>query len=155
MLSSSQRNAFTWQANVCRHMGAPFSGEVIGLVGSDDVLATATAALLSEIDAPNARVLLEGNYPVRILAAFHYLVLTGADTGLKQAYGRREANGLAGALRAAIAAHPDVFRRYIASPPQTNEVKRSFCLVGGFLTLAAQTASLCDASNWGPALASI
>lgn len=139
VLNPSQRDAFTWQANVCRHMGAPFSGAVISLVGSDDALADALGDLVSETDAGDARALLEGNYPVRVLAAFHYLVLTQADRGLMAAYDRRVDEGLAEALRAAVAAHPDVFRRYLASAPQTNEVKRSFCLVGGFLTLAAET----------------
>ena len=43
------------------------------------------------------------------------------------------------ALAEAAIAHAEVIAGFMASPPQTNEVARSLCLVGGFLTVAKAT----------------
>ncbi|OYX34284.1 MAG: hypothetical protein B7Y99_05770 [Caulobacterales bacterium 32-69-10] len=82
--------------------------------------------------------------PLRLLAGFHDLVLAGLAPALAADY---PGHGAAAAdparlreqLRAAAARHGAHLGRFLASPPQTNEAARSFCLFGGFLTVAAQT----------------
>jgi hypothetical protein len=81
--------------------------------------------------------------PLRLLGALHDLVLSGEDPALAAAYpqlGRpadpaaawREAARAITERRAQLAA-------FMEHEPQTNEVRRSACLLGGFLTIAEET----------------
>ena len=79
---------------------------------------------------------------LRLAGAMHALALGGRAPEVAQAYA---AGSLAGvpafsADLVAVAARELAFiTDFMRSPPQTNEVRRSLCLVGGFLTIAAET----------------
>lgn len=93
-------------------------------------------------EAPVRRIFADA-VPLRLLGAFHYLVLSDRAPALAALYPPRTADpdpaDLGAAMAQAAAAHPGVVDGYMASPPQTNEVGRSLCLVGGFLTVATET----------------
>jgi hypothetical protein len=80
---------------------------------------------------------------LRLLAGLHYLELSRADPALAAQYPGARANPEPRALQAALIqaarAHPAVLTDFAQRPPQTNEVNRSLCLVGGFLTVAQET----------------
>ncbi|MFY0084605.1 DUF2332 family protein, partial [Acinetobacter baumannii] len=73
----------------------------------------------------------------------HDLVLSGDAPSLADAYPRRD--HAADAARAwsqarrALTEHGPRIRAFIDHEPQTNEVRRSAALLGGFLTIAEET----------------
>jgi len=82
--------------------------------------------------------------PLRVLAAVHERVLRGAAQALAAYYpstgGRFEADGAWRALRELVAAERDELRVAAATRGvQTNEVRRSAALLGGFLRIAHET----------------
>ena len=72
--------------------------------------------------------------PLRLAGGLHALVLSGADPALAKAY-RSNADPTAAAL-AALHRHAEFLLRWLDSPPQTNEVRRSAALIaaGHWLT---------------------
>jgi hypothetical protein len=100
-------------------------------------------ALLAPWAAATTRALLTDAAPVRLLGALHDCALSGESTALSQAY---PAPGRAGDVDAAwrevrrlIEDQPQRFAAFMAHEPQTNEVRRSACLFGGFLAIAKET----------------
>lgn len=80
---------------------------------------------------------------LRVAGALHYLVIKDYAPGLQPFY-----HGDAKAPRPAelqklvsrlAGAHEATFRRYIAKPPQTNEIKRAAALLPGFSLIARET----------------
>jgi len=131
------------QAAFCRGSGSPFSALVLeqmaiglGEGGPHDAVFAPWA------EAP-ARQILTDAVPLRLLGALHYLVLSGRAPGLAALYPPAATDpdpaALGAAMADAAAAHAPIIDSFMASPPQTNEVARSLCLVGGFLTVAAET----------------
>lgn len=79
---------------------------------------------------------------MRLLGGLHFLVLSGAAPQLAQAYppsAGAEEGRLAEALDAALERREAELAEFMRSPPQTNEVGRGLALIGGFLTVAAET----------------
>jgi hypothetical protein len=135
--------AIRLQARLCVEFGSIFSAAVLDRIG-DDIEAGGPYGALAETWADlDVRGLMGEAVPLRILGALHWLVLTGAESALAAIYpgesGEGDATALAALLVSALNAHREVFARFMASPPQTNEVRRSLCLVGGFLTVAKRT----------------
>ena len=143
MDSSNIVSALAVQAGVCTQMGSPFSGRVLNHVRADVVRGGPCAAFFTAWDGCSVRALMDDAAALRILGGLQHLVLSGADPGLAKVYPASGAQAddvsLAKALDAAAAAHGQTLSGFMASPPQTNEVRRSICLVGGYLTLAART----------------
>jgi hypothetical protein len=81
--------------------------------------------------------------PLRILGAVHDLVLAGRAPGLAAFYpsagGSFEAEGAWCALREVMRAHAGEIAGRLGRNVQTNEVRRSTALVGGFLRVARET----------------
>ena len=81
--------------------------------------------------------------PLRLLGAMHYLVLSGAAPSLASLYPPYPMNEDDAALDRALAdaaqANKTILGSFMASPPQTNEVGRALCLVGGFMAVARET----------------
>ena len=82
--------------------------------------------------------------PIRLLGAVHRLVLEGDAPALAAHYpsagGRFDPAAPAWpAFRDVLAAHGPRLRELLLRPVQTNEVARSGSLLGGFLTIAAET----------------
>ena len=78
---------------------------------------------------------------LRLCGAFHRLVRSGRAPELAALYPPCAETGpaLDQALRRAAQRHGALLVKWLASAPQTNEVARSGVLIGGLLTLAAET----------------
>ena len=135
--------ALAVQAGVCTQMGSPFSGRVLTSVRDDVEGGGPFAGFFDAWDGVGLRGLVDDAVSLRILGGLQHLVLSGADPDLAAVYPLSGADvdeaGLAAALVDAARRHHDILQGFMASPPQTNEVRRSICLVGGYLTLAKRT----------------
>lgn len=139
---STLQNVFHWQAEFCRKSGSPFSGLVAEQVQAGLTPDSPYAEALAPWIGAEARQVFEDAAQLRLLAVFHYLSLCGRAPDLAVLYPPHETpegEKLGAAMLAAARAHPEMVASFMASPPQTNEVARSLCLVGGFLTVAAET----------------
>jgi hypothetical protein len=80
---------------------------------------------------------------LRLAGGLHALVLSGRAPDLAAVYPGGARAGDVAALRAAVLASLDEQAAFLCAflegPPQTNEVGRSAALLGGFLTVAAET----------------
>ena len=77
---------------------------------------------------------------LRLAGAAHYLAIKGQAGPLQAAYervGGPAPDALVEGLAALARAHPDVFRDFIARPPQTNEINRLATLVPAFSEAAS------------------
>ena len=131
------------QAGFCTQMGSPFSGRVLNHIRADVERGVPCAGLFAAWDGCSTRELMDEAVALRILGGLQHLVLSGADPGLAAVYPasgvQADGEALAQAIDAAVAAHGEALAAIMTSPPQTNEVRRSICLVGGYLNLAART----------------
>jgi hypothetical protein len=133
--------ALRFQSRACASLGADFSGEMLDRAAADAQAGGIAARLLSPwADVPVDQAV-RGAVALRLLASLHYLVLSGLAPDLAAAYPPRARDPARawGAAQAALEAHPDVVARLLAHEPQTNEVRRSACLLGGFLRIASAT----------------
>ncbi|MEM8949199.1 MAG: DUF2332 family protein [Pseudomonadota bacterium] len=131
------RAAFRRQSAACGKLGSPFTASLLTLLAdrfSDDNAVGKT--ILNWPGDPIADAL-----ALRTAGALHALVLKGESKGLIDVYPPNplDEKTLRPAVREAIDAHAEAILRFIASPPQTNEVARSAALAGGFFTIAALT----------------
>ncbi len=135
--------AFDFQIAACQSLGSRFSALVLKIIADDIEAGGPFADLVAPWAEWDARTLVEAAAPLRLLGGLHHLTLSGADPALAAQYpAAREEPDLAGLSAAMLAAgrvHTDHFAGFVASPPQTNEVRRSLCLIGGFLTVARET----------------
>jgi hypothetical protein len=135
--------ALELQAAICVQMGSPFSGMVARAIAADMAAGGAFAALAEPWAGHDVRALLEDATPLRFMGGMHYLALTGAAPELAAEYPPAKAEPDEARLALLIAeagrTHQDTLARFLTSPPQTNEVNRSVCLVGGFLTVVRRT----------------
>ncbi|HXQ15117.1 MAG TPA: DUF2332 domain-containing protein [Caulobacteraceae bacterium] len=128
---------FRSQAEICAAFGSPFYAALAGLVVGD-------LGELSRIFAPwqgqTIEVLMGAAVSLRFLGALHDLALSGDDLAVSAAFPPvSDAAAAWDAARAAIERDPARFEAFMAHEPQTNEVRRSACLLPGFLTIAAET----------------
>lgn len=140
-MSGDYIQGLRWQAKACRDLGSAFSGELLdravaGALGPlDDLFAP------WEGQGPQAH--LREATPLRLLGALHAFALAEPESALAAQYPAATDAPHWAALTAAAAALLDGRRAevvaFMTSPPQTNEVGRSFCLAPGFLTIAAET----------------
>ena len=83
--------------------------------------------------------------PIRWLGALHDLALSAGSPALSAAWPAPDRivddDVVWSAAREAIDAAPDHFTDFMSHEPQTNEVRRSACLLPGFLTVADATGS--------------
>ena len=139
MTPSSVQTALLWQSNYCAGSGAPLSSEVFRLMVEDPEVAEAFEPVFAPYAVLSAQAFLTAAIQLRVLGALHFIVLTEPSSALAASYASGGGPGLGRALVEAVQAHPPVFTRFMASPPQTNEVRRALCLFGGFLTVADET----------------
>jgi hypothetical protein len=89
------------------------------------------------------RALVGDAIPLRWLGGAHDLVLAGEAPDVADAYPTPPRSGdpaaAWSALRQAMIARPERFAEFMGHEPQTNEVRRSACLLPGFLTVARET----------------
>jgi hypothetical protein len=130
--------AFTGQSEVCARFGAPFYAGLTARAAAD--LAPQVRALFAPWAGCSYEGLIDAAVTLRFLGAAHDLALSGEAPALTEAFPPRgDADRAWVALRAAIERDPGRFYRFMAHEPQTNEVRRSACLLPGFLTIAAET----------------
>ncbi|MGV8936434.1 MAG: DUF2332 domain-containing protein [Allorhizobium sp.] len=131
------RNAFSMQAVSCDGLGSPFTARLCRLVGArlDTSSAVGRHVLAWKGDATSAGDAL----PLRLAGALHALVLGGLNAGLSAAYPPHAADddALWASIAKALVRDEAFILTRLASPPQTNEVRRSAALLPGFLTIAA------------------
>ena len=139
MLGDSKiHDHFVEQAKWCIELGSPFTAELLRRFAAD-------------FDAGGVMAELCGDWPtnprkdalgLRLTGALHHAVLSGASPELKAVY----PNGTADwdidkvwpVAAVWFAANLEHTRRFIQSPPQTNETRRSIILLPGFLKIAAR-----------------
>jgi hypothetical protein len=140
---SALRRAFDFQIAACEGFGSAFSAEVLRIVADDIDAGGPFAVLAGAWTDWSVRELTEAAAPIRLLGGLHYLVLSGAAPDLAAEYPTARPQPDREALRARIVdaghVHAEVLAGFAGSPPQTNEVRRSLCLIGGFLTVARET----------------
>jgi hypothetical protein len=143
MASEALIGALKIQSGTCTKMGAPFCGDFLARAAEDVAAGGIAAALLAPFAESDVRQLLTDAAPIRLLGAFHDLALSREVPELTDAY---PAPGRAGdadaAWTIAAAAAPgrkSALAAFMGHEPQTNEVRRSICLLGGFLEVAKAT----------------
>ncbi len=131
--------ALAVQSRVCASFGSAFYGGLLERAAAD-LTADARALFAPWSDQSDAAVV-DAAVALRFLGALHDLALSGDDAALTAAF-PPSATDPGDAWRAAcraIAAHGPRLSAFMAHEPQTNEVRRSACLLPGFLTIAALT----------------
>jgi hypothetical protein len=127
------------QAAYCAAARSPFYAELLAHLAADAEAGGPTWDLLGPtVDDPALQV-----PQLRLLGAVHRLVLGGAAPELTAHYpsvgGDADATAAWPEVRSLLTARHDELARSLERPPQTNEVGRSAALIGGFLTVAAET----------------
>lgn len=135
--------ALETQAKYCDAMGSPLNAGLLRLAAQDVGMGGPAAALLAPWRDADVRQLFADAVALRLVGAFHDLVLSGDAPELAAAYAVQMVELDPGrawaAVRPAMARHRDRIAAFLEHEPQTNEVRRSICLLGGFLTIAKQT----------------
>ncbi|HET6971505.1 MAG TPA: DUF2332 family protein [Phenylobacterium sp.] len=135
--------ALRLQGGICTNFGSPFNGGLLEHLAQDYEACGPVRALLQPWAGARGRQLFDEAVPIRLVNAFNHLALSGEAPELAAAYpqpGRSADPGAAWAVaREEIERRLDHLARFMGHEPQTNEVRRSACLLGGFLTVAAET----------------
>jgi hypothetical protein len=136
-LSGPIRNALLQQAVACHDLGSPFTAHLCErlTVILDDTTMLGRTVCDWPLD-PAASAL-----GLRLCGALHKVVRAGRAPALAQLYPPDEDTGAAldAALQATITELGGDLVALLDSAPQTNEVARSGVLLGGLLTIAAET----------------
>jgi hypothetical protein len=131
------------QSEVCRELGSPFNGAMLAHMASDLEAGGPVETLLGPWQGASRRKIFEDGAAIRLVNAFTHLAAGDEAPDLAAAYPRDGASGNPdaawAAARAAIETQRAHLTRFMGHEPQTNEVRRSGCLLGGFLTVAAET----------------
>lgn len=132
--------SFRIQARGCAKTGSPIYADLLARAADDLEAGGAFADIVADFRGEPVLAAL----PLRVLGAVHERVLAGAAPALAAYYpsagGRFVADGAWRALRELVAAERDELRAVAATRGvQTNEVRRSAALLGGFLRIAHET----------------
>jgi hypothetical protein len=136
MLADGTAEAFRLQAGFCATMGSPLYGELLARSADDIERGGAVARVLDGWTGnpfPDA-------LPLRLMGAVHRLVLEGAAPDLARHYpstgGTPVWPAAWDAFSDVVDQRADTVRPELRRCVQTNEVRRSAALLGGFLTVA-------------------
>jgi hypothetical protein len=128
------------QARICAAMGSPFSAGLLEHAAEDAAGEGPVSQILSPWVGAPLVALFKDAVALRWLGATHDLALSGEDPAVRAAWpvpGEAVAAEAAwSAVAAAMSARPERFVAFVAHEPQTNETRRSACLLGGFLEAA-------------------
>jgi len=127
------------QGRVCAAFGSPFYGGLMEAAVAD--LGPAARALFTPWAGQAYAQMMEAAVTLRFLGALHDLALSGDDPALTAAFPPWGDDGPIAwqAANTAIERHGVRLAAFMGHEPQTNEVRRSACLLPGFLTVAAET----------------
>ncbi|MFQ6554180.1 DUF2332 domain-containing protein [Aestuariibius insulae] len=122
------REAFRRQAVSCTGLGSPFMGRLMTLAA--DRLAPGHPVADKILNWPGRPEANKDSVPLRFAGALHALQIEG-DPDLTAAYPPNDVSDdtLWHAAQIAIDRHTDAILRFLDSPPQTNEVRRSAALI--------------------------
>lgn len=130
--------SFRDQAQWCEKLGSPFTSRLLEYAAEDLAQGGSLGNIIGRWHGdPHADAL-----PLRFAGALHALALSGIAPELTAAFppcAIADKAKLWPVAMAAIDRHPAQVEAYLASPPQTNEVRRSAVLLGGFLEIARLT----------------
>jgi hypothetical protein len=133
------RKYFEVQADSCLRDGSPLYGALIRRVGEDHASGGIVADLL---DGWQGNPILQA-VAMRMMGAVHHLVLAGDAPKLARHYpsagGTPSYPDVADVFIATLREHREFVAKRLGLPVQTNEVRRSAALLGGFLQVAAST----------------
>ena len=140
-LSPALSDAFRMQSAAGAKMGSPFMQRLCGLFAEQGLPDSATRDAL--IDWRGNLTAHGESLPVRLCAALHELVLSGADANLGTVYpphheGHDDAVFLDVIVRA-IRQHDGFLLARLAYAPQTNEIRRSSAIYAALSHIAART----------------
>lgn len=134
--------AFTAQSKGCLIFGSPFSALVLEAMQADAREGGVYARLMQPFRNLELDGVMQAAAPLRPLGWLHALVLKGRAPDLAALYPPNPAPDPQ-VLRAEIVRLAtelyDEAEAFLISPPQTNEVRRTLCLLPGFTTIAAET----------------
>lgn len=138
MSEAAVRTAFETQSEACLTLGSPFTARLCALCAErlTSDLGRAAERVLSWSGDPSPR---GQAVPLRLMGAFHALVLSGRSPALVDVYPPREVSdddSVWQALAGALAQYDDWIYTWLDSPPQTNEVQRANGLFAGLSHLA-------------------
>lgn len=138
-MSTLVRAAFLDQAKWCDQLGSPFTSRICRLCAERLRKSLPVAQYI--LDWPGDPSVKADSVPLRVAGALHYLARSGQTPKLRAQYppNASDDDHLWSAINAALHDHADVVRRYLSSPPQTNEVMRSAALLPGLLEIAQRT----------------
>jgi hypothetical protein len=127
------------QARVCAAFGSPFYAGLLERAGRE--LDGPLGDLLAGWRGRTLEALIEAAVALRVLGALHDLALSGDVPPLAAAFPPASADpDLAWrAAKAAVETHGERLSAFMKHEPQTNEVRRSACLLPGFLAIAEAT----------------
>lgn len=141
-ISDALDQSFNAQIKGCTIFGSPFSALVLEAIQADARIGGPYARLLQPFNGLDLSGAMQAAAALRPLGWLHALVLKGRAPKLAAMYPPNPEPDPAH-LRAEITrlAHErfDDAAAFLTSPPQTNEVRRTLCLLGGFTTIAAET----------------
>ena len=138
MTDNPLARAFEFQSAACGQFGSAFYAALTRLIAAD--AAGGVRALFAPWDGQSFEDLVNAAVALRFLGAIHDLALSGDDPALAAVFlPASDAAAAWAAAKAAIARDPARFADFMAHEPQTNEVRRSACLLPGFLVVAAET----------------
>ncbi|HEY2636585.1 MAG TPA: DUF2332 domain-containing protein, partial [Solirubrobacteraceae bacterium] len=127
------------QAYACRMLGSPLYARLLDRVVADVVAGGPAATVLAGHEDDG----LESALALRLLGATHRLALEGQAPALAAHYPSTGGDGDGArawaALRSLLAERGDKIRGALGRRVQTNEIGRSAALLGGFITVAAET----------------
>jgi hypothetical protein len=136
MPRESAAHLFVQQAGACAHLGSPLYAALLERMAEDVREGGPCAEAIAGFEDASADVAV----PLRLLGGVHALALTGQAPELAVHYPStggvfdpEHPDAAWPAFRAAVAAQPAWVRRWLARPPQTNEVGRSNLLLAGLL----------------------
>ena len=127
------------QSRYCRAGGSPLNATILERAAEDWTLGGPVRTLMQPWADDDVAAQFAAATPLRLIAALHELALSGDDPALSTAYRALDPEAIWAAARPAMIARHDRLAGFMAHEPQTNEVRRSICLVGGFLEVAAAT----------------
>jgi hypothetical protein len=126
--------ALSMQGGICRGMGSPLNAELLERAAADWLAGGPVRALLAPWASLSLKAQFEAAVPLRLIGSWHELALSGDDPAVTRAYEQLDAGAIWDAVVPAMTAQRDRLAAFM-----THEVRRSICLLGGFLEIAKAT----------------
>lgn len=135
--------AFRLQAGACATFGSPFNAGLLERMADDLEAGGPTQPLFARWLGQDVRRLFDDAVPIRAVNTFNHLAMGDEAPALTAVWPRPGASldvdGAWAQAKAVIEPHGDMLSAFLGHEPQTNEVRRTAGLVGGFLAVAAAT----------------